>query len=170
MYDFKNISMKLINNITTLIILLVFTTSCQQEDVFDIPISLGEEENTLLTNLNNSIDSGEKTLTSISYIKSLMVSGETTEIVSSLVLKGYVVSSDASGNFYKEFYLQDDPSNPTSAIRLLVDITDSYNMYNIGREVYVDLKGLYIGEYNTCLLYTSPSPRDSDQSRMPSSA
>ena len=58
--------MKLINNITTLIILLVFTTSCQQEDVFDIPISLGEEENTLLTNLNNSIDSGEKTLTSIS--------------------------------------------------------------------------------------------------------
>ena len=149
MYDFKNISMKLINNITTLIILLVFTTSCQQEDVFDIPISLGEEENTLLTNLNNSIDSGEKTLTSISYIKSLMVSGETTEIVSSLVLKGYVVSSDASGNFYKEFYLQDDPSNPTSAIRLLVDITDSYNMYNIGREVYVDLKGLYIGEYNT---------------------
>ena len=129
MYDFKNISMKLINNITTLIILLVFTTSCQQEDVFDIPISLGEEENTLLTNLNNSIDSGEKTLTSISYIKSLMVSGETTEIVSSLVLKGYVVSSDATGNFYKEFYLQDEPSNPTSAIRLLVDITDSYNMY-----------------------------------------
>ena len=24
--------------------------------------------------------------------------------------------------------------------------------------------------YNNCLLYTSPSPRDSDQSRMPSSA
>ena len=142
MYDFKNISMKLINNITTLIILLVFTTACQQEDVFDIPNSLGEEENTLLTNLNNSIDSGEKTLTSISYIKSLMVSGETTEIVSSLVLKGYVVSSDATGNFYKEFYLQDDPSNPTSAIRLLVDITDSYNMYNI------------------CLLYTSDAADD----------
>ena len=56
MYDFKNISMKLINNITTLIILLVFTTACQQEDVFDIPNSLGEEENTLLTNLNNSIE------------------------------------------------------------------------------------------------------------------
>jgi hypothetical protein len=54
--------MKLINNITTLIILLVFTTSCQQEDVFDIPNSLGEEENTLLTNLNNSIDSGEKNI------------------------------------------------------------------------------------------------------------
>ena len=29
---------------------------------------------------------------------------------------------------------------------------------------------IYEEEYNNCLLYTSPSPRDSDTSRMPSSA
>ena len=31
-------------------------------------------------------------------------------------------------------------------------------------------KDLYIYNYNTCLLYTSPSPRDMRRSRMPSSA
>ena len=30
--------------------------------------------------------------------------------------------------------------------------------------------GRYLPEYNACLLYTSPSPRDKRQSRMPSSA
>ena len=32
------------------------------------------------------------------------------------------------------------------------------------------LKYIHGGEYHTCLLYTSPSPRDKRQSRMPSSA
>ena len=32
------------------------------------------------------------------------------------------------------------------------------------------LFGMYKGKYNYCLLYTSPSPRDKRQSRMPSSA
>ena len=35
---------------------------------------------------------------------------------------------------------------------------------------YNDDCGLNITENNVCLLYTSPSPRDSGQSRMPSSA
>ena len=36
----------------------------------------------------------------------------------------------------------------------------------------IDIIGLSLGEpdFNTCLLYTSPSPRDLSTSRMPSSA
>ena len=30
--------------------------------------------------------------------------------------------------------------------------------------------GRYLPEYRNCLLYTSPSPRDAESSRMPSSA
>ena len=149
MYGFKTESMKLITKITPFIALLFFVSACQQEDVFEIPNSLGVEENASLSTLMSAIDSGQKNLVSIAYAKDLMVSGEATEITSDIVIKGYVVSSDATGNFYKEFYIQDDPSAPTAAIRMLVDITDSYNMYNIGREVYVDLKGMYVGEYRT---------------------
>lgn len=141
--------MNIVTKTTLFIALIFFITACQQEDIFEIPTSLGVEENTSLTTLMSNIDSGQKDLVSIAYAKDLMVSGEATEIMSDIVIKGYVVSSDATGNFYKEFYIQDDPSAPTAAIRMLVDITDSYNMFNIGREVYVDLKGLYVGEYRT---------------------
>jgi hypothetical protein len=149
MYDFKRKSMKFITKITPFIALLFFVSACQQEDIFEIPKSLGLEENTSLATLISNIESGGKNLVSIAYAKDLMVSGEATEITSDIVIKGYVVSSDSTGNFYKEFYIQDNPIAPTAAIRLLIDITDSYNMFNIGREVYVDLKGLYIGEYRT---------------------
>ena len=50
----------------------------------------------------------------------------------------------------------------------------------INREIEVDRKKLidalkanrerHIAQYNDCLLYTSPSPRDATLSRMPSSA
>jgi len=34
----------------------------------------------------------------------------------------------------------------------------------------IDKLNAFTGLYNTCLLYTSPSPRDVEESRMPSSA
>lgn len=141
--------MNLINKITPFIAFLFLVSGCQQEDIFDIPNSLGVEENASLSMLMSNIESGEKSIATIAYVKDLMISGEATEITSNIVIKGHVVSSDATGNFYKEFYIQDDPIAPTSAIRMLIDITDSYNMYNIGREIYVDLKGLFVGEYRT---------------------
>ena len=42
--------------------------------------------------------------------------------------------------------------------------TKGADLFSFGDYVYRD------GEYRTCLLYTSPSPRDRTRSRMPSSA
>ena len=63
----------------------------------------------------------------------------------SLWLEAYVSSSDASGNFCKELYLQDAPTNPQSAIRLLLDQTSIHNFYPVGRKVFVKLNGLGAG-------------------------
>ena len=41
--------------------------------------------------------------------------------------------------------------------------------YDISRDFYKDYNPLFVKHYN-CLLYTSPSPRDVEESRMPSSA
>ena len=48
---------------------------------------------------------------------------------------------------------------------------ESLNKLQKGYEV-ITIGGLYgtVDEVDTCLLYTSPSPRDKRQSRMPSSA
>lgn len=57
-------------------------------------------------------------------------------------ITGYVVSDDRTGNFYKELYLQSAPSNPDYSIKLALDVSASFTKYDVGRKVYVYLKGL----------------------------
>ena len=132
----------------TFTLLLVFIASltivsCVQDDDFSIPESLGNEENIALTALLND---GNVNPITISQLKDQFVFGTATQIVSDIYFKGYISSSDQTGNFYKEFYLQDDTANPTAAIKVVLNQVDSYNQFNIGREVYVKLKDLYVGE------------------------
>lgn len=141
------------NKITTLLFLVIISVSfimCVEDGSFTIPESLGIEENDKITKILDSINSGTLQLKTIQQVKELYIKGNNPiEITSNIVVKGYVVSSDKSGNFYKEFYMQDAPENPTSGIKVALNLTNSYNKFNIGREVYVRLKGLYIGEINS---------------------
>ena len=128
-------------------VLLIFTAlSCQPDDDFSIPTALGTEENTQLNALQTAVEKGEKTMISISQLKAFFVYRRVHTITADLVVRGYVVSSDRTGNFYKEIYLQDKLENPTAAIHVMLDQADLYNRFNIGREIYIYLKGLHIGE------------------------
>lgn len=73
-------------------------------------------------------------------------------IDSNAVISGIVVMDDRSGNYYKKMVIQDS----TGGIEVLVDQNNLYNDYPVGRKVYVQLKGLFIGEYgqNKQLGYT----------------
>ena len=123
-------------------------TSCVEDGDYSVPKSLGVEENAAVETIKEALNDPNSGLTaiSISNLKTLLVSGQATEITSNIVVKGYVTSSDETGNFYKEFFIQDSPDNPTAAIKIALELVDSYNKYNIGREVYINLNGLYIGE------------------------
>ena len=132
-----------INIILALCVSLAFF-SCVQDDDFSVPESLGTEENQGLQDILSAISSNELTLISITNLKNLY-NGQATLIESDLVVKGYVTSSDKTGNFYKEFYMQDAPENPTAAIGVVLNQVDTYNQFNQGREVYIKLKGLYVG-------------------------
>ena len=74
-----------------------------------------------------------------------------------LYIEGYVVSSDQSGNFFKELIIQNkvDDSNPDEdprlGIRLDVNVGSLSDTYEFGRKVYVKLSGLTIGESNGVL-------------------
>ena len=63
-----------------------------------------------------------------------------------LIIEGYVVSSDESGNIYKTLSIQDKPENPTAAIQISVDATDLYTFYEVGRKIYIKLNGLGLHE------------------------
>jgi hypothetical protein len=132
------------NKFLTIIMSLVASLaiiSCVQDDDYTIPTSSGDEENVGLNNLLAS-----STPITVAQAKSYFVPGEVTAITADVYVKGYVSSSDQTGNFYKEFYFQDSPTNPTAAIRISLNQVDSYNQFNLGREVYVNLNGLFIGE------------------------
>lgn len=137
----------------TIILLLALVasisfTSCVEDGDFTVPQSLGAEENAAVETIEAELADSNSGLTEISIanLKDLVVNGQATEITSNIVVKGYVTSSDETGNFYKEFFIQDRPENPTSAVKIALELVDSYNKFNIGRQVYIRLNGLYVGE------------------------
>ena len=141
-------------NITLALMVSLAFFSCVEDDDYSIPSSLGNEENQALTQLLNVA-----TEVDLAYAKALYNSdpnGDNDnsdaipfEVENDIYVKGYVSSSDETGNFYKEFYLQDSPSDPTGGLKIILDQVDTYNKYNKGREVYINLKGLFIGEERT---------------------
>lgn len=58
--------------------------------------------------------------------------------------EGYVVSSDATGNFYKKLIVQDKAENPTAGIEIILNKTSLSETYDIGRKIYVKLDGLTV--------------------------
>lgn len=132
------------NKFLTLLLVMVASlaiVSCVQDDDYTIPSSLGTEETEGLDALIAS-----STSITVAEAKSYFVPGEVTPITTNVYVKGYVSSSDQTGNFYKEFFLQDSPTNPTAAIKVVLNQVDSYNQFNFGREVFINLNGLFVGE------------------------
>jgi len=139
------------NKFLTLVLALVASiaiTSCVEDDDFSIPSSLGDEENAAVQQILDDMVAGTLTEVSIAEVKMMYDPSEEIpfEVDTEIVIKGYVSSSDKTGNFYKEIYVQDNFENPTSGIKVIINQTDLYNKYNKGREVYIKLNGLQIGE------------------------
>ena len=67
-------------------------------------------------------------------------------------IAGIVVMNDKSGNYYKKIVIEDN----TGGIEILLDQSNLYNDYRVGRKLYIKCKGLYIGNYggNPQLGYT----------------
>ncbi len=119
-------------SILVLAIVIFSFNSCVHDDDYNAPTT-GE-----CTDMEANI--------SIANLKA-MYTGSPLRIEEDLIVEGYVVSSDASGNIYKTLYIQDAPSNPTQGLSISVDATDTYTLYPFGSKVYIKLKDLWLGEY-----------------------
>jgi hypothetical protein len=71
---------------------------------------------------------------------------ETVQIQDDLVIEGYVVSSDAAGNFFNVLHFQDRPTAPSGGLQMEIELGDSHLWYPVGSKIYVKLKGLYLGK------------------------
>lgn len=124
--------------------------SCVNDDDFNVPKNLGEQENKALQQLLDSLYTPNNgyNFVSIQNLKDRFDNNysKPLKIQNNDVLKGYVTSSDAKGNFYKEIFIQDNSTAPKMGIKIALNALSTYNQFNIGREVYIHLKGLYVGE------------------------
>ena len=113
-------------------ILLVFM-SCVKNRNFDAPEIICSE--------------GEFEIIDISELKNFY-KGETVQIQDDLVIKGYVISSDKEGNFFNTIYFQDESSNPSDGMQIELELRDSHLFFNVGQQIIIRLKGMYLGESN----------------------
>ena len=60
------------------------------------------------------------------------------------IIKGRVISSDATGNIYKSIVIQDE----TAALAISINQGSTYTDYRLGQEIVLNATGLYIGYYN----------------------
>ena len=110
-------------------ILLLLMSSCVEGSDFDTP---KEDCNTGLKANINFVELDSLSTEEVSQIKD------------SLILEGYVISSDKSGNFFSTLIIQDKPSKPTYGLQLEVDMRQSHLLYPEGSKVFLKLKDLYM--------------------------
>ena len=85
---------------------------------------------------------------SIANLKALHTTPRAYDIITQdIIISGVVVANDKSGNFYKQLFIQDT----TGAIQILLDATDLYGSYPVGRRVFVKCKDLCLSDYNNTI-------------------
>lgn len=83
------------------------------------------------------------TFTTIHDLKALYKS-KPLEVSGNVWIKGQVISSDVTGNVYRELYIQDE----TGGIDVKIGKSSLYSEFTLGQWVYVLCDGLTLGAYN----------------------
>jgi len=118
-----------------LYLLIITCGACLPEENFKMP-EYAPEETDIVPNSDIR-----------SILESLEQSGEdlyTFGENENTIAAGFVVSSDAGGNFYKTLVLQDAPQNPGYGIAVRLENRAYHTKYSIGRKLFLILAGLSI--------------------------
>lgn len=90
------------------------------------------------------VDPGLTPTMTIAELKALHTLDEYEQITTDEVIRGVVISDDEEGNFFRQLVIQDE----SGGIEMRIDATDLFTQYPPGRQVYVLLKGLWLGDFN----------------------
>lgn len=83
----------------------------------------------------------------IAALKAMHIGGQVETISQDIIISGVVNADDKSGNYYKQISIQDS----TGGITIRLDGNNLYTSYPVGRKIYIKLKGLYMGDYNSLI-------------------
>ena len=123
--------------------LFLFSTliSCVEDGLFEIPETLIIEPT---IKVNSSILKIKTALQQEFNSNNKVVFTFPVHENNPIFIEGFVVSSDATGNFYKKLILQDKSENPTAGIEIILNKSSLNTSYEIGRKLYLKLDGLSV--------------------------
>ena len=126
--------------LTLILMIILMVNSCVEADDFEVPDTAIVEINIEGTEITINTLRGLLIQEQNNNENNFLSFSETDQYIS-----GYVISNDEAGNFFKELILQDATSNPTTGVKILVDVNPLYTSYEFGRKIYVTLDGLTVG-------------------------
>lgn len=124
--------MKTLQRILYLFLLTLAVVACERD--YDMPP------------LNEPKYEGADANTSINSLKkdyAAATQDNPLTIEENLILRAIVSANDASGNIFKQIFVQDS----TGGIPISVDQNSVYTTYRVGQEVFIDLKGMCVSAY-----------------------
>ncbi len=145
-------TIKIYSLIIVTVIVSVLITSCVEDSNFEVPVATEAEPSFLSETVNGELVYNE---TTFSAVKSALAQaqGDGESVVAfegNTYITGYVISSDAAGNFFEELIIQnstdgEDQNGQRLGIQLEINVSSLYQTYEFGRKVYVKLDGLAAG-------------------------
>ena len=124
-----------------LLTLLLFNFSCVLDGNFEIPDTSTTEPdleiNSSILKIKTALQQEFNSNNKVIYTFPVHQDNPT-------YIEGFVISSDATGNFYKKLIIQDSSDDPTAGIEIIINKSSLSTSYDIGRKLYIKLDGLSV--------------------------
>lgn len=142
-YLLKNTTMKTtkIDNIVTICLFMFTLNSCIQNTDFTVPDVTIKDPN---ITANSTLQKVKSALQQEFFSNEKLVFTFPVNENNPIFIEAYVISSDATGNFYNELIVQDKPENPTAGIEVLINKSALSDLFTIGQKIYIKLDGLSV--------------------------
>ena len=127
--------------IISFFLIAITIISCVEDGEFDVPNITVEEPNIIA---NSSISAIKSALQQEYNASGDLIYTFYDNENNPTYVEGYVVSTDAAGNFYKKIIIQDNAENATAGIEVILNKTSLNETYELGRKVYIKLDGLTV--------------------------
>lgn len=121
-------------------IVLALLFGCVADDDFNIPEIHFEEPD---IQVNTDLSTIKRMYRGFEPVRIETGSGSNEE----MYISAYVISSDESGNIFKQLFIQDLPENPNEGVVISTHTSDLYTRFSPGRKIFFRVDGLYIGEF-----------------------
>ncbi|WKD85391.1 hypothetical protein KCTC32516_00731 [Polaribacter huanghezhanensis] len=126
---------------TAILFSLFIVISCVQDNAFEVPdITITDPTITA----NSDLGKVKTALQQAFFSNQKLVFTFPVNENNPTYIEAYVISTDATGNFYNKLIVQDKAENPTAGIEILINKSALSDLFSVGQKIFIKLDGLSV--------------------------